>query len=1202
MQPIYITGVRSYEKIVAAVGSKSNVGSELIVRGNYPPSRTAVEGLTETELGALYAVMRPADTIDTFRHWLLDQSTEAPNLYLNDIDDLYVKVISLSGTLFDEKMSEDDRTKFGNDNPNDPKGEGFWPLSEIYQAIAPNKEGSRARHHTLVFRPSVWTLEVDDSNKRAKGKVDMFDLASGEIKTCKGDYIYVEALGVAVKIHKVDNITPLGLYTLISELLSIKVKKLQRIASLLETWATPAVYKSLIQKIIRTGAPIVTHNAKEYNSDAVLLVAYALLLIHPGVYVPDLHCFVSGQESAMKRLAISICEDSYLDQEELNEKECSFGNSGAALASLFVGALVSKENRNKWKPSLKIVKAHMKLALIARSSINQFQYSTKSFKGGNAKTDAYSIAINALIELKSFETDINMVSWIAHLRGASKGTSLDVPEELNTSGIATMPLVHCLDHHVYPEFVYYVDYSVLHKYGPESDFGDFFRDVWKLCSSVNCRKGALWDEENEVVNEIRRAQDLLWRVKQGTQSVENIVKFIDEVEKVEFELPDDWIAGLVGPIEIHLRKRKYLVSIDPLDILERKVMKRVNGDEDVNISEKDRAEAILQFNGILEEGVKPKKLAILKLYAISKIYWTEGKYYVNIRGKKLQWHKGKLCKLEVPVFEELEKENMNYQLTSLFISNINGIEKNAFDKLNDLLSAYTSGALQRLLAVILTCSGRIELPNINRKGKGTKYAVKIIDVKVFELLCRLVCLFPFAISRSSSRTFEVSFPPFLDMLKDSIQGNLSERTDEYKRWSRRKALIIDKDNRTLMPHQAEIVERMIGNDKHSYIIDSPKGSGKTLTVCEYMRRLDELGKLPPYVVYTLPKGAFKEVKRELRKCNININVIDPRNGADFTFNRYCANLIAHDHLKRKEVVEVIRPIVPDMLLIVDEFHYALNKTIRTTAILELARNCYLCVAMSGTTILNTDITLNIPWLSQLVHFEVNKENVQVAMGAMLSKRVDIGVKVKHKERSVDITDAKLETEYLRLVKNRYSDDKKRMDPADFTKAVRICYSVCAIEKVELCLRYLAEGVMLVAGNKVEQYNLYKMLLEKGLNPDEVYLLTSDAPISLHHDDPRPIKVVIVTVQHNTGYSLTKLSVMITSVYFTNQAVREQLEGRIARLGQPRSKVLVITVHTGLLSEIHERYKEAKNMSMAVKSLAEEIGLGGSVVTGALRGE
>ncbi len=64
--------------------------------------------------------------------------------------------------------------------------------------------------------------------------------------------------------------------------------------------------------------------------------------------------------------------------------------------------------------------------------------------------------------------------------------------------------------------------------------------------------------------------------------------------------------------------------------------------------------------------------------------------------------------------------------------------------------------------------------------------------------------------------------------------------------------------------------------------------------------------------------------------------------------------------------------------------------------------------------------------------------------------------------------------------------------------------------------------------------------------------------------------------------------MITSVYFTNQAKRDQMEGRINRISQKSEFIDIYTVHVGLLSIIQERYKDAANLNQALKKLADEV--------------
>ena len=73
--------------------------------------------------------------------------------------------------------------------------------------------------------------------------------------------------------------------------------------------------------------------------------------------------------------------------------------------------------------------------------------------------------------------------------------------------------------------------------------------------------------------------------------------------------------------------------------------------------------------------------------------------------------------------------------------------------------------------------------------------------------------------------------------------------------------------------------------------------------------------------------------------------------------------------------------------------------------------------------------------------------------------------------------------------------------------------------------------------------------------------------------------------------------MVTSVYFSNQATREQLEGRINRIGQTSPNVRIIIYHTGILSYIHEKYEKARTLSEALKGFAGEVGVDVATIKG-----
>ena len=62
--------------------------------------------------------------------------------------------------------------------------------------------------------------------------------------------------------------------------------------------------------------------------------------------------------------------------------------------------------------------------------------------------------------------------------------------------------------------------------------------------------------------------------------------------------------------------------------------------------------------------------------------------------------------------------------------------------------------------------------------------------------------------------------------------------------------------------------------------------------------------------------------------------------------------------------------------------------------------------------------------------------------------------------------------------------------------------------------------------------------------------------------------------------------MITSVYYSNQATRDQLEGRICRVGQDAKVVSTIVLHTGILTYTLKHYEDARTLRMTMEDLAE----------------
>jgi hypothetical protein len=82
------------------------------------------------------------------------------------------------------------------------------------------------------------------------------------------------------------------------------------------------------------------------------------------------------------------------------------------------------------------------------------------------------------------------------------------------------------------------------------------------------------------------------------------------------------------------------------------------------------------------------------------------------------------------------------------------------------------------------------------------------------------------------------------------------------------------------------------------------------------------------------------------------------------------------------------------------------------------------------------------------------------------------------------------------------------------------------------------------------------------------------------------KVVIVPQRLSEGYTLTRLNCMLTSVYFSANSTREQLRGRINRIGQKSKDVLYVISHIGILTRIMERYNETTSLVKALATISK----------------
>ena len=1179
--PIYFTGIRPGETIISNGHSKQNEGSEIIVWGSYPPSKSALNNLNKQEWDNLLEFIGEENQEKT-KTRLLDSAIDNDDLYLDDLE-LFINPINLTGNLFDTSLTEEQKNKFLQPNPDDENGR--WPLDTVYKAIKPAKLGNKPKHHTLVFRPSIWKIKRDEGKpivRKYNGVYFSFNsltMKEGRVN----NILFPKNIDIAIEIDKGDSCKIDELFEIIRNLLGSSPESLEAIYKEI-SWTPPSFHKSLIQKIIRTRArSIVFYNGDTYDAAEVLLVSFVTLFLHPGAFVPALQTFVTGAEGALKRLAVSICEDSWV-------------SDGDKLLSLYLGAYLAKNYRTdfrNWFGSF-VLTSWMELALEAFRSKLLFDYSTKSIAPLENK-DSWYLCYFMLDTLKSFKTDINMLSWIASNEGKPRARNNE-----KIKRIKELPIAHFIDQHLWPELAYFCHPSMIND--DEVDFSGLFGRIWDYSSGINPRSHiylktnfGLDETRNLFLIKLRKAQWLVWAYKAPVSLVRSLeFKLTGETINTGVQhLEDSWIAGLIGPVRISpnmVKKtisRSFYVSVDPNDVSQRKVMifpVRNKKIMEKPISDEERILAIGAFNNLLIDGLPTINLSTMPWFKGSIIYCNLESYSIKLKGrdKKIPWKKARRISANLDVIEPI-KVNIKNSILTRSRNDILPIVKGGEERVYQIIDNLEPDLLSRLITFLTGNSGVITMPQISRDGDGVTYMVRPIDVRIYRLFCHFSCLIPSVITVSpQNQGFKVRYYPFFIKLKEYVL-NASSENIVFNRW-RRLYAYWNKEGRKLKSHQSDSVTLMLNSSFRGHVIDIPAGGGKTAIVGEYLRIMNKRKELPPYVIYTLPPSAIAGVREQLEYFGFIVNLVDGRNNIksnNIKFEKHQINLIRHDHLRNKSLISQLRLLIGKAVFIVDEFHLTLNPTQRTTIALELARNSYKFIALSGTPIKDSNTNYLIPWLEPIVSFEVNEKNFWTAVAGMLSGRMELPIKVVHHKIEVPLLPAE-EIKMKRLLELNDSD------------GFNMCFEACIDEMVNLTKEKVKGGhrVLIVAKNKFDQDIIYNKLISGPISllKSSLFIFDGDHPITLEYDDKGPIEVVITTYRHVTGYTLTKMDTLITSVYFCDETVRRQLIGRLVRLSQKSPRVDIYTFYAGILGEILRRYEMVGSMAIAQKSMANEINM------------
>lgn len=1058
------------------------------------------------------------------------------------------------------------------------------PALEV-RNMFPFKIGSRARRNSLALIRSFWKVytaqEVDNSFTGIVIKVDdgdiyVFDQIPKKYTSRGGKHVPIEFTKIGIQISSSikfndESLTQLSLQFHSS---NVDLKTLDIELSFL----TLGGFKSLIQKLVRFRPINVTfRNNIVYSSRDVLVRSLTKMLLHPGSFVPDIQRYVGGIESCLKRLAVSIVEDSYVND---------YGN----IVKLLAGALVAQRSK-VWKPTSSYLKLVYETALEALVSDNYYEWKNDEYPPAviQKSIDDFTLASCLIDEIRSLKTDYLLFRSLFRNKGKNKKTYVSRPDK--------MPVWHCIDQHWVPDFVYLLPSETVTSLAVPGlePYKKLLRDVFHKVTGFNTRKSDYTSsgfvKSDSFIQVVKKAQLLAYQIKTTSYRPRNA---LTTYVTGEYALDRSWIAGMVGVIESNQRP-PVLITLKPQDPEQFVVVRRPSRDMKEHTITAEREEAAIEeAKRVLKRGVKLDKIAssipTLKNATLIRSEDDEEVFIFQVDGKNKTWDEVSQIIFKVP---QLTPSKSIFEWS-------NGIEIDA----NEKLSLDDGNTIRRALTYLTGFKPVIELPKISRDGGGTKGAVSVDDVAVYHFLLELSTLYPAALRRreGSIQIFDVVNGPILWSLVDWLRSKMQVSFDSN--WP-----LIKKPDRKPWSHQEESLREMIEvnkNGRKGHFLWIPVGLGKTFIVLSYVRYLDMKKKLPPYIIYTLPASAIASIINEIKVFGLDFEIMIPTKSIskDHPFRdkinnsctpaRHKITLIEHDHLRRCE--EQLTTHITESLFIIDEVHKALNETKRTALALQLSHLSVDFIALTGTPIIDTNIYKLIWWLEQIVPFEVNELNFWVAANSMVAKKVTTGVIVNTLQYEAQMTKDEV-IAYKRLVGPVLGGTNQNPRIEDINRALDICYTTSTRTLVQLTLDKLRqkEGVMLVAKNVSHQEQLAKQLVEGGVNSRDIFLITKDKTIyftdeAVESGKVHDYKVVIVPIQKSEGYTLTRLKTMITGVYPSNNATREQIEGRINRISQKSKTVDFITVHTGILTYIMNKHVDARNISKVLQNIAQNIEL------------
>ena len=486
-------------------------GAKFQIKGFYPPSKLALDRIRQNEIQFKRLLLRLKTlpffvkaSLEEIDYVLYKHQTDNKDLYIDDTD-VKVQLLDIGQSDFKEYTDLDFFKKAMKE---------FVPLKQLSNNIPrqPGQKGLKGRMN-LMFRPGLW--ETDLYVDRFHDNVDGWDLTTQKIIKCKKALKLSDETFLHFDCLQTTKQTKEYLINLTKNKTKIDL-----------SWLTPAGLKSLLQKLIRFRCKRVQAFGKMYNAQDLVEYTFIELYCRAGSFVPDLQKFVSGAESAFKRLFVSIYEDSWAKDVDLRN----------------VIVLADVLQNTSYYPCDELILQACRLCKESQETFKSWAWKTQVKRDLKTVHGKNALSLEAI---KSFKSDIQLINYISYN-----------PDKLytNKNRPDIMPIIHCIDQHWVTDLVYHFDLKDIDVDDSQSfPFQSFLRDVFIYVTGVNPRKprGGYGDdfEEREFIKKVRGAQQsvLDWKTKNKSRKLnKNVEKKIGK-----YRLTNTQLSGMVKTLKIN---------------------------------------------------------------------------------------------------------------------------------------------------------------------------------------------------------------------------------------------------------------------------------------------------------------------------------------------------------------------------------------------------------------------------------------------------------------------------------------------------------------------------------------------------------------------------------------------------------------------------------------------------------------------------